>query len=404
MKQTKLPIFLASLLLIFTFCAPKQLKTTANQADQEAGLQTSLQIDSAKTAEDIARKRTGTHLLGIPYSRIDSFKNAGIQKGGHPDSDSATALYVRLSDSTRIIGTYHLSYDGQFFTSREFNKKNPKQLDIEIKEERKGIVSIQKRMMDKPDYFPLLNQKIEFYNDKNQLISSYDINKNNPFLSDKSKKVKESVYPPPTNRSELLAATDVTWKKQAKNYYAYNHFHVQENGYALVEYQIYAMDAKDGILKSISTLIVLDSTGKEYARMNELENMLHSYWMVSGGKYLMVNGGGILGEGFQRLEKSFLKIYEVAARKMIYEETLEQPDDDFSDFFESESPYKISLHAGSYKKTEDHLFTEYIFNLDTRTRCTKIFSQSDWNRIANEGIKYSGNAWLHTFKFDCKTF
>ena len=394
-------IFIGSILIYSSYCAPKQLKKNANNHAIDLSSQMSVEINSAKN--EIAKLKD-TSILGVPYYKIDSFQKAGKESGGIPSSDSTTAMFLKLSDSIRRIGPYELRYNGQFFLKQELNRKHNNQLDLEIKEERKGIVSIHKRMFDKPDYFPLLNQQIEFYNENNHLISAYNINKHNPFLSDKSKKIKEYVYPPPNNKSELIVNSDDNWKHQVKKYYSYNRFHVQENGYVIVEYQLYAMDAYEGILKSVSTLVVLDSTGKEFIRFNELENTLHYYWMASGGKYLMLNGGGILGEGFQRLEKPFLKIYEVNSKKMIYSESLDQSTYDYGDFYESESPEKIMVSYRSYKKSNEHLFTQLIFDLNNKKRCIKSFSESDWNKITNEGIKYSGNEWLQKFNFDCKTF
>lgn len=402
----KLLLFTCIVLWNFSFCVTKQTKSkenSANNMDSNSRIQ-KVYNENISIQDSKQGIIADTLILGVPYYRIDSLKLVGIKNGGRPSGDTILALYLRLTDSTRLIGPYTLDYIGQEFKSLEYNAKKPNQVDVEIVEERNGIVSVQKRLFNKPDYFPLLDQQIEFYNKQNRLLNTFNINKNNPFLKDKSKKVMEHMFPPPDDKSEKLSLPGVNWKVYVNKYYSYNRFNVQENGYVIVEYKLFAMDANEGILNSISTLVVLDSTGKEYARFNELENMLHYYWLVSGGKHLIVNGGGILGEGFQRLEKSFLKIYEVASRKLIYEETQDLVNDDYSNFYESEPPIKISVSFGSYKKNEKRRFTELIFNLDARQRCIKVISQLDWNRITNERIKYSGNVWLREFEFDCKTF
>ncbi len=402
----KFSIITILILFVVTFCVPKQIKQEENRIDKDNSKSTAYNLDSngAIIQEDANTTTKISEILGVPYYRIDSLKTAGRKIGGRSESDSSIAMFLRLKDSVRIIGSHLLGYDGQFFAKRDYDKKDPLQLNCEIMEESRGIVSVQKRMRGKPSYFPLLDQKIEFYNHNNKLINTFSLNNSNPFLKDKSKKVIEHRFPPPDDRSAFLSGQDLKWKNHVHKYYSYNRFNVQENGYVIVEYILYAIDANEGILKSISTLVVLDSTGKEYCRFNELESMFHYYWIVSGGKYLMVNGGGILGEGFQRLEQSFLKIYDVRSKKWIYEELLENDGDDYSDFFESESPHKISVSFGSYKKTEENRFTELIFDLDARKRCMKVISQTDWNRVTNERIIYSGNVWLREFDFECKTF
>lgn len=398
-------LIVSGIFLLFIHCSSRKLKSEDEMLTVEnINLKSENGIPDEDTVQDDYNKATDTSILGIPYYRIDSLKSVGKKSGGHPLSDSSIAMFLRLSDSTRIMGSYRLDYDGQKFSRISYNKTNRKQLDEEIVEERRGILSIQKRISGKPDYYPLLDQTIEFYDLNDQKIRTFDINKNNPYLKDRTRKVIEFNYPPPSQKSLKLSGHELDWKRHAVKYYAYNKFKVQENGYVNVEYKLYAMDSNEGILKSISTLVILDSTGKESFRLNDLENMLQNYWMTSNAKYLLLNGGGILGEGFQRLEKSFLKIYNVESAVLIYEEELDSPNEDYGDFYESEHPYKISLSFGSYKKSTDHRFTELIFDLEKRMRCIRVMSQNDWNKVIKERIKYSGNVWLHEFKFDCKTF
>jgi hypothetical protein len=392
--------------LFLSGCTNKQVQnSTSNEENIELGA-TGNKVDSGNImlSENGTTFPKDTFILGIPYSRIDSLKTAGRKQGATSSNDSVVAMFLLLSDSVRIIGNHQLDYDGQRFTKRVYNKKASSRLDAEIIEEKEGIVSIQKRMHDKPEYFPLLDMQIEFYDRKNKLINSFNINKSNPFLKDKSKKVLEYQYPPPDDRSDKNSTPGFNWKKHVKKYYAYNRFNVQENGYVIVDYNLYAMDQNERILQSISTLVILDSTGKEYTRFNEIENMVHHYFMTADGKHLLINGGGILGEGFQRLEKSFIKIYETNSKKIIYHEILENLEDDFGDFYESEVPPKIMTQFTRYKISYNNYFTTLIFDLNSRIRCIKTFSRLDNDRITNEGIKYSANVWLQKFKFDCKTF
>lgn len=391
-------------LIFFTQSFACRNKVTQEIKDQKELLDTTGHISGSDTVNMNLAVKGAAHILtyGISQRRIDSLKQEGLRRGGRPLPDSQIANFLILSDSIRRIGKYALKYNGKYFSNQNDNPQQNGLSGEKITEEYRNILSV----TSKPTFQhggPMQLTRLEFYNQQ-RLVKIFRPENSNPYISSKARKIKTQVFPAASRISIHLNPGSIDWEKHAKEYHTYHEYRIQDNGIILIDYSLNAIDEFGGLLGTLSTVLVLDSTGHEKSRLENLGGDLRNYRVAENGRYLLVNGGGILGEGFQRMDNPFLKIYELKSKQLIYQESLEVLEGEYSDFYESEEPNKISVSYSSYRKTKDKQFTELIFDLRSRKRCEKTISLADWERIINERIKYSGNVWLREFDFGCKTF
>lgn len=193
--------------------------------------------------------------------------------------------------------------------------------------------------------------KIEFKDDKEKLISTFDVKANNPFNkydlpSERYNTFGGKVYnlkDIPIKRVEQLlgdtkASTtsrsanrkrDITFNAAESQTIIYPTTHqrnlyqktfLEKNEFVLITYNLFLYDAVGETFESQSEIVLLDKTGKEVQRLR-LPHIARVPLVTNDGQFLIANyGGAYTCSDFQYVENGF-NVYELSSGNLIYYES-----------------------------------------------------------------------------------
>jgi hypothetical protein len=236
--------------------------------------------------------------------------------------------------------------------------------------------------------------RIDFKNEAEEIIASYDVAKNNPYNQIKLKDdgyntFGGKIYPlkdiTPTKYQEAFGLKTNARSKKINFVAAESHGVIYQKApnYALVAYNLVLYDGFGETYEAGSEMVLLDEKGKEVQRL-QLPHIARVPLVTNNGKYLFANYGGTYScSGFEYVPQGF-KVYNTKTGKMIYEESREGKinlnpftiDEDKIDF--------------SYRLEGGYLYKTY--NFENKIVYTRAFTRKELGHssMVNGGIKVKG--------------
>lgn len=219
-----------------------------------------------------------------------------------------------------------------FFFSCEINSQNQsvkKEKEVAVKTDQ-TISKIAYVNLDKSRYF---TDRIDFKSTNGKVISSFDIQSNNPFnkldLPDKGfNTFGGKVYPlkeiSPQRYQKILGLSSNAHNNNLNFVAAESQATVYQKSlnHALVVYNLFLFDGFGETFEAESEIILLNSVGKEIQRLR-LPHIVRVPLVTNNGKYFFANYGGTYScSNFEYTPQEF-KVYDISRGKMIYKESRE---------------------------------------------------------------------------------
>ncbi|MEO6189595.1 MAG: hypothetical protein ABIO44_03650 [Saprospiraceae bacterium] len=308
--------------------------------------------------------------------------------------------YNLYKDSVRVVDGCTLKFSNNKFlyqTNQKYDESKRRKGIRQIVEWRPGVVTIEEYANTEgqgPEF-----TEIRFYNKNRKCINKWNMKANDPWKKELGKTLNLDTTYEELGMSNLQAnsKSPIPPSEFTSGYY----YEVYDNtGNAVLYYFLSGLDDDKRLLYKSTYIIVLDSLGKELYRYKDDKKLVNHAILTQDQKYLLINGGGIVGEGLQRYEASYLKIIDTKSNKVIYSEKKEDLAEVYREFFTSTStPHLVLVEISSYNK--NYCVISYVYNLLTLQRCEKFYSKADCERIDIEKIPFTPNNRLHAFNYTC---
>ena len=162
--------------------------------------------------------------------------------------------------------------------------------------------------------------KLEYYDEKGQLLKTYAVDDNNPYLQ-KYPDLVNHFY----NAEGGMVATDdknADRKIHFKN--STTSVHVDENtGFTQVKYTLYNSNEEGSVIDFITTFLVIDTLGNEVNRLADEELHINDTYVTPDGRFLALCTGGMedmngSGEEMNGHQLYGIRIYDLEGMELIY--------------------------------------------------------------------------------------
>lgn len=187
-------------------------------------------------------------------------------------------------------------------------------------------VFLYKNNPDSNNNNPVL-ERIDFFELENRYLGSFDVRANNPYPPEKFQPfLSESYTDCESSVVDRRQYPDYDWRQEVYQYASM----VMVGGYTpcgtqTVAYYLQAISEDLTLLGVLATFVLLDSTGKEVARFEDIEDVFFGQGILTcDHKYFCLRYGGEYATNGGRMYNDRFRIYDVESKKIIYE--LELPE------------------------------------------------------------------------------
>ena len=231
--------------------------------------------------------------------------------------------------------------------------------------------------------------KLEYYDEKGQLLKTYAVDDNNPYLQ-KYPDLVNHFY----NAEGGMVATDdknADRKIHFKN--STTSVHVDENtGFTQVKYTLYNSNKEGRVIDFITTFLVIDTLGNEVNRLADEELHINDTYVTPDGRFLALCTGGMedmngSGEEMNGHQLYGIRIYDLEGMELIYE-NIGKYSDGVSYGWDKKEMIFFRLKNDTNEKNQG-----YIFLVDPlqRIEYKRLFTNKEWKIISSKAYK----EWKH---------
>jgi hypothetical protein len=218
--------------------------------------------------------------------------------------------------------------------------------------------------------------RIDFFDMDNRLRGSYDVSANNPY--------KPEMYKPFLSEAYLSADVsildrreypDYDWKDDVRQYAtAFMVGGITPCETVALAYYLQALSEDRTLLGVVATFVLLDNTGKEIARFEDLDDVFFGQGIVTcDQKYFCLQYGGEFTLKGGRMYNDRFRIYDVGTKEVIYDWELPE-DHQFSGPTESPGGWVRIGQQIAYKEVIEKGYTtsqiQYAFDIKNHMKYT----------------------------------
>ena len=336
----------------------------------------------------------------LKESKKDSLPHESLSK---VENDTVTTGLIKRTVNGNII---ELKLDGRY-TWRDPNETNHALNFVE--EVYPGVVHFRKyfeqRLLDEYSEetiqvkFPV-NDKIEFFDENNNLIKTFLVDQNNPYLNPQNGiTIREhyineefAEYSPPADKSELEKVTEYHLKTSIE----FN------SGFSKINYWVDLVKDQRKILGKKTTLVILDTLGNEIFN-HEFDGFASPPAITKNKKYVIFAQFPIesLADADIITKTDGFEIWDTEANTRIYKEENDNPDRWISLPFIDDHG-KILVQKYTYPNSK--ILGEHVvlFDSENKVLYRRDFSVEQWREISlNWYKKYKSFAGLiNSFEFE----
>lgn len=166
------------------------------------------------------------------------------------------------------------------------------------------------------------DSRIDFFDMENHLTGSYNITANNPYKPSKYKKfLSEGYIDYSADIIDRNVHPSYDWRKDVVQFATtWGTYENAQCSNVVVAYYLQALGEDRTLLGVVATFVLLDNTGREIARFEDIEDVFFGEGLVTcDQKYFCFRFGGtftIEGEG---MYNDHFRIYDVRSKKIIYQ-------------------------------------------------------------------------------------
>ena len=276
-----------------------------------------------------------------------------------------------------------------------------------VLESAKGVL-FHERVTNTGQHIPF---KIDFFNDKRNLVNSFEIQRNNPFNHKDYPLISKEQY---INYSAAGVGIDYEkeplydFKKDVNEYYTNTNIWINENGYSVINYNLQPIDKQGRLIGWLCDLILLNPKGERISEFENIQLDINNALITSDGKYLSIRYGGNDTENYKRLRNDGIRIYNIANDKIIYENKLPKAKSYSgpSEIDTSFITFGITDHE-LYDRDDSNYYHKEFYDIQNRVKYYRDYHRNEMTRlrgVTREGQKIiddkSGKNHLLKFKDD----
>ncbi len=240
--------------------------------------------------------------------------------------------------------------------------------------------------------------KIEFYNLKEKLVNTLNIDKINPYLNLKNIKWGGIDYA----EEHSLAESDLISKLVPNNYIYSQNNSYSYNDKVYVHFRLYSLVDKT-VIRCETTIVIIDKFGKVFKKIT-LPHCVDNAYLTENGKNLIWGFGAGSENPIDLENKSngYLQVIEIDSKKIIYEEigsgniTINAIGPEFGDIF------GISVSLNSTRDIEKYKYIDLKNNIIFE----KNFSKDELDTMLKRKMKPNETLLkmyiFNNFKFNTK--
>ena len=249
--------------------------------------------------------------------------------------------------------------------------------------------------------------KLEYYDEKGQLLKTYAVDDNNPYFQK---------YPDLVNHfynaeGGMIATDDKNADRKIHFKNSTTSVHVDENtGFTQVKYTLYNSNKEGRVIDFITTFLVIDTLGNEVNRLADEELHINDTYVTPDGRFLALCTGGMenmngSGEEMNGHQLYGIRIYDLAEMELIYKNKGKYSDG-VSGGWDSQNWVKFRLKNDSDETNRGEF---HFVNPSERVEYYRVFTYEEWGRVTRK----ANTEWKHknlqqqvfkSFDFNVKKF